>query len=576
MDEQAFQEWYRTNVTSRGLNPNPDDPRHYYDWRAAYKSGASPDKSGHWPSTFKLDGHPRLIIEGVNTKTGKPVSKLQDKAKNYIPIVKRAVQGSSVPANLLLGLLAQESGFNPNAVSGSGAQGIAQFMPTTAKDYGIDPRDPNQAIPAAVKYLDRAYKQFGNWDSALAAYNAGPGAVKKYGGVPPFKETQKYVPAVKQLASMFGDTSMLQDPNAMKQVAGAAYPAQQQPTQQPGLMEVLAQYQGMQPKRSALDSIVGTLAALGGTAANTIGAIKGNPATGNAALAAGIGLLGKPQQPGELNDVQSLAAQEYFRDKTEAAKQNDPLYQANLKKANQDIANTRTPEEMAKIQANAAGDRELAKGAAIDKRVEELTEKAAAAYQSGNMGNAKIFRSQIKKLTGATAGFDDPTTQRIIKDDLSSLEMMKELQFNVVQIRKALDTIPTGKLSGRFERWKSNIVGNPALAEMDAIKAFAFSNTARSIAAEKGPLSNFDVDRVQRAFEDETMTEAERKAAFSNFIEKMQRVRSTKLQKIEAVAGEPIPESYKKFLMPEEKKAEPGSLDDLVGQFGGKVKIRKK
>ena len=74
--------------------------------------------------------------------------------------------------------------------------GIAQFMPGTAKEYGINPYDPAQAIPAAAQYLRKGYDKYKNWDKALAAYNAGFGAVDKYGGIPPFKETQGYVSGI--------------------------------------------------------------------------------------------------------------------------------------------------------------------------------------------------------------------------------------------------------------------------------------------------------------------------------------------------------------------------------------------
>jgi len=70
-DEQRFQSWYKMWADQLGLAPNPDDPLHFYDYRAAYQSGAMPDASGHWPSQFKLSGHPRTIIDGINTVTGK-------------------------------------------------------------------------------------------------------------------------------------------------------------------------------------------------------------------------------------------------------------------------------------------------------------------------------------------------------------------------------------------------------------------------------------------------------------------------------------------------------------------------
>lgn len=109
------------------------------------------------------------------------------------PIIDRASQASGVPSLLLSALLKQESGFNPKAVSSAGAQGIAQFMPGTSQGMGVDPWDPESAIMGAARYLSNNYNQFGDWKLALAAYNAGPGNVRKYGGIPPFKETQNYV-----------------------------------------------------------------------------------------------------------------------------------------------------------------------------------------------------------------------------------------------------------------------------------------------------------------------------------------------------------------------------------------------
>src|SRR5258705_11391750 len=70
--EPAFQKWYAERASKLHINPNPDDPRHFYDYRAAYRAGAEPDSTGHWPSKFKLPGHPRLIINGVDTRTGDP------------------------------------------------------------------------------------------------------------------------------------------------------------------------------------------------------------------------------------------------------------------------------------------------------------------------------------------------------------------------------------------------------------------------------------------------------------------------------------------------------------------------
>ncbi len=97
----------------------------------------------------------------------------------------------------LLASVAQvESGFDPNAVSPVGARGLMQFMPATAAEMGVDALDPASAVDGAARYLARDLARFGQVDLALAAYNAGPGAVQAHGGVPPYAETQRYVEKV--------------------------------------------------------------------------------------------------------------------------------------------------------------------------------------------------------------------------------------------------------------------------------------------------------------------------------------------------------------------------------------------
>ena len=104
---------------------------------------------------------------------------------------------------LLKGLIRQESGFNPDAGSPAGAQGLTQLMPGTAAALGVtNSRDPAQAIEGGAKYLRQQLDAFGgDVTKALAAYNAGPGAVTRHGGVPPYAETQNYVRQVQAYAA---------------------------------------------------------------------------------------------------------------------------------------------------------------------------------------------------------------------------------------------------------------------------------------------------------------------------------------------------------------------------------------
>ncbi|WP_432978723.1 transglycosylase SLT domain-containing protein [Dactylosporangium sp. CA-233914] len=98
---------------------------------------------------------------------------------------------------LLAAVAKVESGYNPNAVSRAGAQGLMQIMPATARGLGVNALNPAEAVDGAARLLSKHLKKFANLDLALAAYNAGGGAVSRYGGIPPFPETQAYVPKVK-------------------------------------------------------------------------------------------------------------------------------------------------------------------------------------------------------------------------------------------------------------------------------------------------------------------------------------------------------------------------------------------
>lgn len=103
----------------------------------------------------------------------------------------------NLPGGLLGALIRAESGGQPNVVSGAGAIGLGQLMPATAASLGVNPRDPIQNLRGAAMYLSQQLKRFGgNVNMALAAYNAGPGAVQKYNGIPPYQETREYIKRV--------------------------------------------------------------------------------------------------------------------------------------------------------------------------------------------------------------------------------------------------------------------------------------------------------------------------------------------------------------------------------------------
>lgn len=151
----------------------------------------------------------RRVLPGVTTSyaASDPAA-----ASQPAPLTTAALNGiftaasrrSGVPANLLAAVATVESGDDPHAVSRSGAEGLMQLMPGTAASLGVDAMDPVQAVDGAARLLASGLKEFGSVDLALAAYNAGGGAVRRFGGMPPYAETTSYVRKVR---------------NAMKEVA---------------------------------------------------------------------------------------------------------------------------------------------------------------------------------------------------------------------------------------------------------------------------------------------------------------------------------------------------------------------
>ena len=129
------------------------------------------------------------------------------KMGRYASFVDHAAKTHDVEPELLFAVMRQESGGDPNAVSHAGAKGLMQLIDSTAAEMGVsDSFDPVQNIHGGAKYLREQLDQFsGNIDHALAAYNAGPGAVKKYGGIPPYEETQHYVKSVKAIYGRLKD-----------------------------------------------------------------------------------------------------------------------------------------------------------------------------------------------------------------------------------------------------------------------------------------------------------------------------------------------------------------------------------
>jgi soluble lytic murein transglycosylase-like protein len=155
---------------------------------------------------------------GPTSAAGIPVS-----GGGFDDLISAAAQRNGVDPALLKALIRQESNFDPHAGSPTGARGLTQLMPGTAASLGVsDPYDPAQSIEGGAKYLRRQLDAFGGDERlALAAYNAGPGAVSRYGVVPPYPETRAYVDHVLRYAAQYRAAGTATTASTMTTGAGA-------------------------------------------------------------------------------------------------------------------------------------------------------------------------------------------------------------------------------------------------------------------------------------------------------------------------------------------------------------------
>lgn len=154
-------------------------------------------QAGIQPSKVHYYGRPTAVTSGCNLST----KRLKQRISEYDDAITEMSQKYAVPKALIKAVITAESCYNPKAVSTAGAQGLMQLMPATARMLKVaDPFDPSDNIHGGVRYLRMMLDEFEQDQRlALAAYNAGPNAVKKYGAIPPYRETRQYVKKIMKL-----------------------------------------------------------------------------------------------------------------------------------------------------------------------------------------------------------------------------------------------------------------------------------------------------------------------------------------------------------------------------------------
>lgn len=181
--------WTVPNLNTTPPMDPPADPASVPMWVG---SADTPTPTPDAQSTFGA-GVAVLANFGASlVQTAKGVWTPPAKAAPYLADINAATDKYGLPPNLLARQVQKESSFNPNAVSSAGALGLAQFLPSTAADFGIDPLNPTQAIDAMGQYMSQLYSKFGSWTLALAAYNWGQGNLAKKGLAAAPAETQSY------------------------------------------------------------------------------------------------------------------------------------------------------------------------------------------------------------------------------------------------------------------------------------------------------------------------------------------------------------------------------------------------
>ena len=198
-------------TTSPTATASSYTPSSSTDFASALQAATSDDAAGATGAATVADTSSGIDYGAVQSTS------TSGESSEYDALIEQAAARNGVNPAVLHGLIEQESGFNPDAVSSAGASGLTQLMPGTASTLGVaNTLDPAESIEGGARYLGELTSQFGgNTEDALAAYNAGPGAVEQYGGIPPYAETQSYV------ANVLSNAEAYQQSHATSYATGA-------------------------------------------------------------------------------------------------------------------------------------------------------------------------------------------------------------------------------------------------------------------------------------------------------------------------------------------------------------------
>jgi soluble lytic murein transglycosylase-like protein len=207
---ESAQQVSSPNFTGASATDASYTPSSYTNFASALQAATGDDAAG--TTSGIADTSPGIDYGAVQD------SGTSGESSEYNALIEQAAARNGVNPAVLHGLIQQESGFDPNAVSSAGASGLTQLMPGTASTLGVaNTLDPAESIEGGARYLGELTSQFGgNTEEALAAYNAGPGAVEQYGGIPPYAETQSYV------ANVLSNAEAYQQSHPTTETAGLA------------------------------------------------------------------------------------------------------------------------------------------------------------------------------------------------------------------------------------------------------------------------------------------------------------------------------------------------------------------